>query len=151
MVEPQARVQEMIDCLRKRGYRLTPQRMAIVKILATSEQHLSAEQIYEEVRDDLPMTSLATVYKTVTLLKEMNQLLEIGFSDDSNRYDGRQPYPHPHLVCVRCRRIIDVDAGSFEELARQVGEQSGYHIVGQRLDFFGICLHCQQGAGSREH
>ena len=79
--------------------------MAVLKILAESEQHPSVEQIYDRMKPDLPMTSLTTVYKTVALLKEMGEVLELGFSDDSNRYDGSRPYPHPHLICIKCRKI----------------------------------------------
>jgi Fur family peroxide stress response transcriptional regulator len=150
MTELDARVLEMVTCLRRDGHRLTPQRMAILEILAESADHPSAEQIYAKVCVDFPMTSLATVYKTVTLLKEMGQILELGFSDDSNRYDGRQPSPHPHLVCVRCKRIVDSDLcaldGRLDEGTRQVAQQSGYQMVARRLDFFGICPRCQQEA-----
>ena len=48
------------------------------------------------------MTSLATAYKTVTLLKEIGEVLELGFGNDSNRHDGNKPYPHPHLICTKC-------------------------------------------------
>jgi Fur family peroxide stress response transcriptional regulator len=91
MVEPQTRLDEMITSLKEQGHRLTPQRMAVLKILAADEGHPSVEQIYEHVKVDFPMTSLATIYKTVTLLKEMGEVLELGFSDDSNRYDGHTP------------------------------------------------------------
>jgi Fur family peroxide stress response transcriptional regulator len=117
--------------------------MAVLKILAHSDAHPSAESIYQQVKADFPMTSLATVYKTVTLLKEMGQVLELGFGDDSNRFDGRQPEPHSHLVCVRCRRIVDLDIGAVDDLACQVAQQTGYALVSHRLDFFGICPQCQ--------
>ena len=77
MADPEARLDEMITRLKERGHRLTPQRMAVLKILAVSEGHPSVEQIYERVKVDFPMTSLATVYKTVALLKEMGEVLEL--------------------------------------------------------------------------
>ena len=150
MAELDVRLEEMVTCLREDGHRLTPQRMAILEILAKSADHPSAEQIYDKVRVDFPMTSLATVYKTVTLLREMGQILALGFTDDSNRYDGRQPSPHSHLICVRCKKIVDSDLGrldgQLDEGAQQVAQQSGYQMVGHRLDFFGTCPRCQQEA-----
>jgi Fur family peroxide stress response transcriptional regulator len=148
MDAPNARVQEMVVCLRERGYRLTPQRMAILKILAASAQHPSVEQIYIQVQADFPMTSLATVYKTISLLKDVGQVLELGYSGRRNRYDGRQPAPHPHLVCVSCEKIVDSDIGVPGALVWQVAETSGYQIVGHRLDFLGICPKCQRQARS---
>jgi Fur family peroxide stress response transcriptional regulator len=144
MADPQARLDEMITRLKERGHRLTPQRMAVLKILAAGEEHPSVEQIYECVRAEFPMTSLATVYKTVTLLKEMGEVLELGFSDDSNRYDGIRPYPHPHLICTRCRKIVDPEVATLSELPQEVAQRTGYQIVNHRLDFFGICPQCQE-------
>jgi Fur family peroxide stress response transcriptional regulator len=144
MTNPQVRLNEMIANLRDQGHRLTPQRMAVLKILATSRDHPNAERIYERVKADFPMTSLATVYKTVTLLKELGEVLELGFSDDSNRYDGYKPEPHPHLICVRCRNIVDPDVNTLDRLAQEVTQTTGYQIMSHRLDFFGICPQCQQ-------
>ena len=144
MTDPQARLDEMIARLREREYRLTPQRMAVLKILAASEGHPSVEQVYERVKVDFPMTSLATIYKTVTLLKEMGQVLELGFSDGSNRYDGNKPRPHPHLICTRCRNIVDPEVATLSELDQEVARSTGYRILSHRLDFFGICPQCQE-------
>ncbi len=143
MADTQTRLDEMIARLRERGHRLTPQRMAVLRILASSEEHPSVEQIYERVKVDFPMTSLATIYKTVTLLREMGEVLELGFSDDSNRYDGNKPYPHPHLICVKCKKIVDLEVASLSELPQVVAQSTGYQIVSQRLDFFGVCPQCR--------
>jgi len=144
MTDPQARLDEMTTRLKEREHRLTPQRMAVLKILAASEEHPSVEQIYERVKADFPMTSLATVYKTVTLLKEMGEVLELGFSDDCNRYDGNKPYPHPHLICIKCRNIVDPEVAALSELRQEVAQSTGYQIMSHRLDFFGICPQCQE-------
>ena len=77
------------------------------------------ERIYEQVKENFATTSLATIYKTVLLLKQLNEVLELGFPDGSNRYDGNKPYPHPHMVCIRCKRIIDPDLGSMPKLAKR--------------------------------
>ena len=144
MADPQARLDELITRLKERGHRLTPQRMAVLKILAASEEHPSVEQIYERVKAEFPMTSLATIYKTVTLLKEMGEVLELGFSDDSNRYDGIRPYPHPHLICIKCKKIVDPKVATWSELPQEVARSTSYQIVSHRLDFFGICPQCQE-------
>jgi Fur family peroxide stress response transcriptional regulator len=144
MPNPQARLDELIAKLKVRGYRLTPQRIAILKILAASTGHPSVYQVYDSVKADFPTTSLATVYKTVTLLKEMGEILELGFGNDGNRYDGNKPYPHPHLVCVKCKKIIDPEVVALGELSQQVAQMTGFQITGHRLDFYGICPQCQE-------
>ena len=105
------RLDRMLAKLRERGQRITPQRLAILKILAGSEGHPSVEQIHEAVIENFPTTSLATVYKTIHLLKQLGEVLELEFSQESNRYDGNKPFPHPHVVCMQCRRIADPDLG----------------------------------------
>ena len=143
MIEPQARLEKVVAGLREEGYRLTPQRMAVLKVLIGNKEHLSVEQIHERVKADLPMTSLATTYKTVAVLKEMGEVLELGFSDDSNRYDGSS-HPHPHLICIKCKKITDVDTTDLSELPEEIARKTGYQIVSHRFDFFGVCLQCQK-------
>ena len=88
MTDQKTRLDQMISKLREREYRITPQRLAILKILAVSKGHPSVEKIYAQVKKDFPTTSLATVYKTLIVMKEVGEVLELGFSDDSNRYVG---------------------------------------------------------------
>ena len=145
MPDPDTRLKELVAKLKERNHRLTPQRLAVLKILAAGEEHPSIERIYEQIRPDFPMTSLATVYKTVTLLKEMDEVLELGFNNGGNRYDGSKPYPHPHLICTQCGAIEDLEVDALRGIPHQVAQDTGYRIVSHRLDFFGICPKCQAG------
>lgn len=140
------RLEQMLSSLRERSFRLTPQRMAVLEILASSQGHPTVAEIYESVRATFPTTSLATVYKTVILLKELGEVLELGFPDGSNRYDGSRPYPHPHIVCTRCRKIMDPELSSIDHLNEEIAEKTGYTIEHHRLDFFGLCPACQARA-----
>jgi len=144
MENQKTRIDQMISKLREREYRITPQRLAILKILAVSEGHPSVEKIYAQVKKDFPTTSLATVYKTLIVMKEIGEVLELGFSDDSNRYDGKRPYPHPHLICIECKKILDPELGSLIDMTQELAQDTGFNIVHHRLDFFGICPECQK-------
>ena len=144
MADPQSRLRQMLAKLKTRNFRITPQRLAILKILAASHDHPSVERIYEQVKENFATTSLATIYKTVILLKQLNEVLELGFPDGSNRYDGNKPYPHPHIICLKCKRIMDPDLGSTTQLADEAAAKTGYRILDHRLDFFGICPECQE-------
>jgi Fur family peroxide stress response transcriptional regulator len=143
MPVPEPRLDSLVATLRKRGCRITPQRMAILRIFAESDGHPSVEQVYDRLHAEFPMTSLATVYKTVALLKEEGQILELGFAGGGSRYDGRKPYPHPHLVCLHCQRILDPELGLLADLSQELSQRYGYHIVSHRLDFYGVCPECQ--------
>jgi Fur family peroxide stress response transcriptional regulator len=146
VLDSEARFEELTTKLRERGYRLTPQRVALLHLMAASDGHPSASQLYDQIKAQFPTTSRATVYKTLNLLKEMDEVLELGFSDDDNRYDGNKPYPHPHLICICCRRIMDPEVSLTQSLIQEVAQSSGYQIVGHRLDFYGLCPDCQEGA-----
>ncbi|MCP4578893.1 MAG: transcriptional repressor [Deltaproteobacteria bacterium] len=145
MADPQLRLDQMLTKLREQKFRITPQRLAVLKILAVSDGHPSVEQIFKQVKADFPTTSLATLYKTVTLLKQLNEVLELGFSDSGNRYDGNKPYPHPHVICTVCGKIVDPEPDATVNLSEDIAKDTGYFITNQRLDFFGICPECQKG------
>ena len=140
----ETRITNLIHKLRNHGYRVTPQRVAIINTLVCSDSHPSVEQVYEQVRINFPMTSLATVYKTVAMLKEVGEIQELSFGGESSRYDATTPHSHPHLICTKCHRILDPDVHLFQDLSNEIAEKYGFKITSERMDFFGICPECQQ-------
>ncbi len=144
MQDTPSRLDSMLRKLREKGYRITPQRLAILKVLAESKGHPGAEDIYASVKTDFPTTTIATVYKTLAVLKSIGEVLELGFSGDYNRYDGKKPGPHPHLICIKCRKIVDPDLKSLTEMTAKLASQTGYKLISHRLDFYGICPECQE-------
>lgn len=141
--QTEERLAQMLTRLKERNFRLTPQRLAILNILAASQDHPSVDDIFHEVRNRFPTTSIATVYKTIALLKELNEVLELGFPDGSNRYDGHRPYPHPHAICTNCGKIMDPQISSVDELSEEMRKKTGYTFSFHRLDFFGLCPECK--------
>jgi Fur family transcriptional regulator, peroxide stress response regulator len=150
MADPHARTEQLIARLREAGCRITPQRIAVVRVLAESVAHPSVEHIYERVRPTFPTTSIATVYKTVKTLKAMGEVLELEFGVTGSRYDGNRPYPHPHLVCIRCGTVVDFEFPVLEQLPAQAAQETGYRIVNHRLDLFGVCARCQEAGLSEQ-
>jgi Fur family peroxide stress response transcriptional regulator len=142
MIDPDQRYESIVKKLSENNHKLTPQRLAISKILANSEGHPNVENIHERLQEDFPTMSLATVYRNVMLLKSLGEVYELGFPDGSNRYDGNKPYPHPHVLCVQCKKIIDPDLASLQDMTAEVAEETGFKILTYRLDFFGICRDC---------
>ena len=142
MADPKNRRDDILEKLRKKNHKLTPQRLAIVNILAESKGHPNVEQIYQQLRNGFPTMSLATVYRNVMLIKSLGEVLELGFPDGSNRYDGNKPYPHPHVICTKCKKIIDPDLTTLRDMTEEVTAETGFKIQTHRLDFFGICHEC---------
>lgn len=148
MADYEERFDAIVQKLKDHDHKLTPQRLAIARIVARSVGHPSIERIYEQLRDDFPTMSLATVYRTVMLLKGLGEVLELGFPDGSNRYDGNKPYPHPHIICVKCSKIMDPDLPAFKDMTKRVSGATGFEILTHRLDFFGVCPDCRKSPAS---
>jgi Fur family peroxide stress response transcriptional regulator len=142
MTDPHVRFNQLIAALKEHDFRLTPQRVELVRLIAASEGHPSAAQLYEKIKVQFPTMSQATVYKTLALLKEMNQVLEIDLRDDSH-YDGNRPQPHPHLICMKCNKIVDGEVSLDQEAIRKVEEVSGYTILRPQISFYGLCPDCK--------
>jgi Fur family transcriptional regulator, peroxide stress response regulator len=143
MPDPQVRFDELIAALKERAFRLTPQRVELVRLIAASDGHPSAAQLYDRIKVQFPTMSQATVYKTLALLKEMNQVLEIDLRDDSH-YDGNRPHPHPHLMCTRCNKIVDGEFDLDSAALRKLEKTSGYQINRFQFTFYGLCADCKR-------
>ena len=145
------RVDEMRASLSELGVSVTRRRAKALEVLASADSHPSANEIHAEVRRWHPSTSLATIYNTIELLKDAGQILELEFSGAANRYDGRRPAPHPHLVCLTCEEIEDMEdaddpRGGGDSLDR-LSRATGYKLVSQRTDYYGVCPACQDADG----
>jgi len=140
MADTKTRAEEITEVLREKGYKITPQRLAIIKVLTESERHPNVGEIFEELRKDFPTLSLATVYRNVMVIKSLGQVFEISFADDKNRYDGNKPCPHPHVICVKCKKVIDGDSADSESGFKHVERETGFKIISKC--YFGICPEC---------
>lgn len=140
----EARLQNIIEKLRQKDFRITPQRLAVLRILTASTAHPGADQVYQEVRKEFPTISLATVYKTANLLRELGELSELAMNDGTTRFDARDPEPHPHVICTRCLTILDFEAPPLDALSRAAAFSTGFRITGHRVDFFGLCPACRK-------
>jgi len=143
MTETQVRFDELIAALKEHDFRLTPQRVELVRLIASSEGHPSAAQLYDRIKQQFPTISQATVYKTLALLKDLGQVLEIGLRDD-NHYDGNRPQPHPHLICIKCNKIVDAELSLDQEAIRKMEIESGYTILRPQISFYGLCPDCKK-------
>jgi Fur family peroxide stress response transcriptional regulator len=134
-------LEELVSSLREEGFRITPQRVAIVDYLLRTDDHPSAEHIHKIVQKKYPMVSLSTVYKTLDLLKEKKLVNEIEV-DGEARFDAHT-HAHINLVCVNCGNIDDLDEDSLNEIQSRAARRSKYHILKGSFEMFGYCFTCK--------
>ena len=124
------------------GFRMTPQRIAILDEVRQAGGHLTAAEITKSVREKHPSISVGTVYRTLNAFAEQGVILEFPFGNQASRFDGRTER-HDHVHCTVCGRLQDVDVPSAL-LAHQVAaDQSGYDIKEHQTIFSGVCPDCQ--------
>ena len=129
------------EVLRNKGFKVTPQRLAIYKILMDGKDHPTAEMIYEKLQTRYPTMSLATVYKTVEVFREMGLVHSLNVGEDKARYDANME-PHVHMVCGTCGDILDVMDVEISSLQKAAEEKSGYRVADCQVYFHGQCAEC---------
>jgi len=131
------KIPEILDKLRRTGFKLTPQRLAILEVLQGNTDHPSASMIYQSVRDRYPMISFATVYKTLKVLEKVDEVRPLTIVEDKLNYDP-DTSPHHHFHCRACRRIIDV----FPSEDPMPSSIDGHQVDKYQVYFYGLCADC---------
>jgi Fur family peroxide stress response transcriptional regulator len=126
-----------------RGRALTPQRRAVLRVVSESDGHLTAGEIFEAARRELPSISFATVYNSLKYLKESGLIREIHFGKASSRYDG-ETSRHDHAVCSQCGRLTDFDLAETSQLMRAAARRSRFKPESIHLTLVGLCPDCQK-------
>lgn len=130
--------------LRHKGYRLTPQRHAVLKVIADSRDHLTPAKIYTLVHQEHPTIGVATVYRVINLLAEHKLICRVISGDNSQSYLMRRPLEHHHhLVCSQCGQAVDFTNCDLSELEQQLSRDTGYNIEGHILEIYGRCPDCR--------
>jgi len=132
---------ELVASLREEGFRITPQRIAIVDYLLKTEEHPSAEHIHKTIQKKYPMVSLSTVYKTLDLLKAKKLVNEIEVGGEA-RFDAHTD-EHINIVGMNCGKIEDVDEDSLKEIQNRAAKKSKYLVVKSSFELFGYCNNCK--------
>lgn len=151
----QKEVQELLKTrLKEKGLKVTHQRLLVLSVLEeNSGRHMTAEDIYELVSVDYPEIGLATVYRTLQLLWDMQLVDRINFDDGCVRYeighlfkDGTK-HNHHHLICRECNKVVPFDGDLLDDLEHHIEESTGFHVLDHELKFYGLCKECQKKRG----
>lgn len=127
---------------KEKKLKLTPQRIAVYKYLQGTKEHPSAETIYKALQSDYPTMSLATVYKALKTLVEVGLVQELNVGEGNFRYDGNS-CPHPHIQCLNCGRVDDIEGVCFSDLNDKIKNYTDYSVVANQVYFYGLCSTCK--------
>ena len=136
-------MERILSKYRGKGFKLTPQRIAILKFLEGNTSHPTAEDIYTEIKKKYPTVSFATVYNTVQALRDRGELLEITIDPQRKHFDPN-PSAHHHIMCTGCGRIGDVFTDYSKALALPKEVTSEFSVTGNHVDFYGVCSSCRK-------
>ncbi|GGK15173.1 transcriptional repressor [Caldalkalibacillus thermarum] len=142
------RIERIKQHLHAHNYKLTPQREATVRVLLEhQDDHLSAEDVYLLVKEKAPEIGLATVYRTLELLNDLNIIHKLNFGDGVARYEFRAEGAerhHHHLICVQCGAVDEIMEDLLKNVEHKVEKDFNFKILDHRLIFHGICHRCQE-------
>jgi len=138
----------LIQALREKGYRLTPQREMVIEVLAHSGKHVTAEEVFAEVQERARAVNIATVYRTLDLLVSEGLATRMTLGDGRLVYATTRHGPHLHLLCRKCGRAIEADEALVAALGKNIQSQYGFAADLQHLSLPGLCQACQATAGT---
>lgn len=146
----QEKVEKLLRAkLKERGLKITQQRLLVLSTLAKSSgNHMAAEELYAQIQQQYPEIGLATVYRTLQLLYEMQLTDRINLDDGCVRYEighlfeGEMKHSHHHLICRKCGKVFPFDGDLLDGLETHIYEKTGFHIVDHELKFYGVCKQC---------
>jgi Fe2+ or Zn2+ uptake regulation protein len=129
------------SALQKQGYRMTPQRTAILRILSESKCHLTPLDVYESASQSMPGITEATIYRTLSFLTSQGLLLAAHIGNGQLAYEIAH-HDHHHLICRSCGAASEVSHDLLKPLYSRLGEQTGFKVDRMHVTFFGLCPDC---------
>jgi Fe2+ or Zn2+ uptake regulation protein len=130
--------------LREGGYKLTPQRYMILRVIQEAEAHLSIEEIIQRVQERNPYVNQSTVYRTLDLLQDLGLLRATHLSGKHTRFEMVGGQAHHHFVCRSCHGVQHLDSDLLANLPEQLKQQYGFGGLTLELVATGYCKTCWQ-------
>ena len=135
---------ELIAYMEKKGLRSTSQRRLVSEIFFRSSGHHSIDDVLAMARSQDPKVGYATVYRTMKLLVECGLANERNFGDAVTRFEiARQDHHHDHLICIRCKRIVEFEDHDIETHQEALAKRHGFRLVSHKHELYGLCSDCQ--------
>lgn len=138
-----AELKEARRLFRSQGKRVTPQRLLLVEVIEGHGGHLDADELYLLAKKREPRLSLSTVYRTLSLLKEMDLIEELHFDEEHHHYEVKgRGAEHYHLICQGCGEIIEFESPLTDRVMARIGLAHHFRVTGVHIDLKGYCQKC---------
>lgn len=137
----------MVEMQELSGQRVTSQRRLLLDLLRHSEGHLDADELYRLAKERGPRISLSTVYRALSLFKELGLVEERHFADEHHHYEVKRKREHHHLVCLGCGKVVEFQSPLTKRIKEHMSRQSGFEILNASVYLEGYCERCRQERG----
>ena len=147
--------EEFKEMLKAKGLKVTNQRLIVLKVLDKHRDiHMAAEDIYKLVKAECPDIGLATVYRTVQLLLEMQLVdrinwMTVVYGMRLGIVDGESKHTHHHLICKDCGKVLSFNDDLLEELENHIEKMTGFRVLDHELKFYGQCKDCAEKSAEK--
>ena len=138
--------QTVAQALKESGHRLTPQRLMILVSLRHAGEHLSATEIFDQVKESYAYIDISTVYRTLSVLKQMRMVSETDLGDGEYKYEWIEQERHHHLICRSCDRAIQLDDKYLDVVGAEILDDYGFRADLDHFAIFGLCHECQESS-----
>ena len=142
--------EEIIDELKKivkqKGLKYTEQREIVLSILLHAKEHLTAEEVYNQIKKEYPDSNIgiATVYRALSFLEEVDLIASITFGTDGKKYESNAKSHHDHLICTECGKIIEFIDEEIEKRQDKIAKKNNFRITSHSMQLYGTCSECQE-------
>ena len=142
--------EEIIDELKKivkqKGLKYTEQREIVLSVLLDAQDHLTAEEVYNEIKKEHTESNIgiATVYRALSFLEEVDLITSIAFGTDGKKYESNAKSHHDHLICTNCGKIIEFIDDEIEKRQDKIAKKNKFKITSHSMQLYGTCETCQE-------
>ena len=150
LIENNNNNEEIIDELKKivkqKGLKYTEQREIVLSILLHAKEHLTAEEVYNDIKKEHKESNIgiATVYRALSFLEEVDLITSITFGTDGKKYESNSKSHHDHLICTECGKIIEFIDDEIEKRQDKIAKKNKFKITSHSMQLYGTCEVCQE-------
>ena len=145
MISNEEAIEELKKIVKQKGLKYTEQREIVLSLLIHAEDHLSAEEVYNEIKSKHTDSNIgiATVYRALSFLEEVDLITSITFGSDGKKYESNAKSHHDHLICTECGKIVEFVDDEIEKRQERIAKKNKFKITNHSMQLYGICEDCQ--------
>lgn len=139
-------IEELKKIVKQKGLKYTDQREIVLSVLLNAEDHLTAEEVYNEIKKEHTDSNIgiATVYRALSFLEEVDLITSIAFGTDGKKYESNAKSHHDHLICTNCGKIIEFIDDEIEKRQDKIAKKNKFKITSHSMQLYGTCETCQE-------